>query len=79
MAMRRDPLWVLGAALDHRADMVLLWLSEQNEALPWEIPRQVDSLRAAGIPVLLLERQPANIPASVLTQVMHYVRTSGAP
>jgi hypothetical protein len=78
LSMRRSARWVADAALDHRADLVLLWLSEQNEALPWEMPRQIDSLRAAGIPVLLLERQPADIPATVLSQVMHHVRTPGA-
>jgi hypothetical protein len=76
LSMRRNARWVADGALDHRADLVLLWLSEQNEALPWEIPRQVQSLRSAGIPVLLLERQPVNIPATVLSLVMHYVRTT---
>ena len=56
----------------------MLWLSEQNEALPWEIPRQMQSLRAAGIPALLLARQPAGIQAPDLSEVMHFVRTSGA-
>jgi hypothetical protein len=78
ISMRRDGRWLADAALDHRADSLLLWLSEQNEALPWEVPRQVRALRAAGIPVLLLERQPANISATVLSLVMHFVRTSGA-
>ena len=76
--MRRNARWIADAALDHRADTVLLWLSEQNEALPWEIPRQIQSLRATGIPGLLLERQPANIPATVLSLVMHFVRTTGS-
>jgi hypothetical protein len=78
LSMRRDARWLANAALDHRADSVLLWLSEQDEALPWEIPRQVQSLHAAKIPVLVLERQPADIPASALSRVMQFVRTSGA-
>jgi hypothetical protein len=77
LSMRRNARWLAAAALDHRADAVLLWLSEQNEALPWEIPRQLQSLRAAGIPVLVLERQPWQIPATVLAQVMHFVRAPG--
>ena len=35
ISMRRNARWIADAALDHRADTVLLWLSEQNEALPW--------------------------------------------
>jgi hypothetical protein len=79
LSMRRDARWLATAALDHRADAAVIWLGEQNEALPWEIPRQLQALRAAGIPALTLERQPWNIPAAVLTQVMHFARTSGVP
>jgi hypothetical protein len=77
LSMRRDARWLAGRALDCRADAVLVWLSEQNEALPWEISRQLQSLRAAGIPALLLARQPWEISAAVLTQVMHFARTPG--
>ena len=79
LSMRRNARWLADRALDHRADAVLVWLGEHNEALPWEIARQLHSLRAAGIPALLLERQPWNISAAVITQVMHFVRTAGAP
>jgi hypothetical protein len=74
VAMRRNPRWLADQALDHRADAVLVWLSEENEALPWEIARQMQSLRAAGVPALLLARQPRQPSAAVLTQVMHFVR-----
>jgi 2-hydroxyglutaryl-CoA dehydratase, D-component len=77
LSMRRDPRWLADAALDHRADAVIVWLSEQDEALPWEIPRQLNALRAAHIPVLSLERQPWSVSAAVLTQVMHFARTAG--
>lgn len=77
LSMRRDPRWLADCALDHRADAVLLWLSEQNEALPWEISRQLKALQAAGTPTLLLARQPAQISAAVLTQVMHFARSPG--
>jgi hypothetical protein len=77
LSMRRDAHWLATTALDHRADAVIVWLSEQNEALPWEIPRQMQALRDAGIPAMSLERQPWNIPAAVLTQVMHFARTAG--
>jgi hypothetical protein len=56
---------------------VLVWLSEQNEALPWEIARQLGSLRTAGIPALSLARQSWPIPAAMLAQIMHFVRAPG--
>jgi hypothetical protein len=77
LSMRREPRWLASQALNHRADAVVVWLSEQNEALPWEISRQMQSLQAAGIPALLLARQPWSISAAALAQVMHFVRSPG--
>jgi 2-hydroxyglutaryl-CoA dehydratase, D-component len=77
LSMRRDARWLADQALDHRADAVLVWLSEENEALPWEIARQMQALRAAGIPALSLARQSWQIPAAVLAQIMHFVRSPG--
>jgi len=74
LSMRRDARWLVDRALAQGADSVLIWLSEQNEALPWEVARQVESLRARGVPALLLARQPWHIPASVLTQVKDFCR-----
>ncbi len=74
LAMRRDAQWLVEHARQHRADLLLLWLSEEDEALPWEIARQVRSLREAGIPHFLLARQPAHVSAASLTQVMNFVR-----
>jgi hypothetical protein len=42
--------------------------SEQNEALPWEVARQMQALRAAKIPALLLARQPWEVSATVLAK-----------
>jgi hypothetical protein len=77
LSMRRDPRWLADLALDHRADAVLLWLSEQDEALPWEITRQVHALRAAKVPALLLARQPWQPSSAVVTRIMHFVRAPG--
>jgi hypothetical protein len=74
LAMRRNAHWLTDHAREHRADAVLVWLSEEDEALPWEIARQMRSLRDAGIPALLLARQPAQISAATLTQVLHFLR-----
>ncbi len=78
LSMRRQPRWLADCALSHRADAVLVWLSEENEALPWEIARQMQALRAAGIPALLLSRQPPDFSPSVLEQVTAFVRSPGA-
>ena len=77
VSMRHNARWLADRALDLRADAVLVWLSEQNEALPWEIARQMRSLCSAGLPAMLLVRQPWHISAAVLTQVMHFARTPG--
>ena len=77
IAMRSNARWLADCALEQRADAVVVWLSEQDEALPWEIARQSGSLRDAGLPVLLLARQPWRVSAAVITQVMHFVRNAG--
>jgi hypothetical protein len=74
LAMRRNARWLATQAQDHRIEAVLVWLSEEDEALPWEIARQVRALRDSAIPVLLLTRQPPSISAATVTQVMHFLR-----
>jgi hypothetical protein len=74
LSMRRDARWLADHAVAHRVDSVIVWLSEQNEALPWEIARQMESLRASGTRALLLARQPWRIPPTVLTQVTDFCR-----
>jgi hypothetical protein len=78
LSMRRNERWLADCALEHRAEAVVVWLSEQNEALPWEIARQMKALHAARIPALLLARQPWRPSALVLAQVMEFVRNPGA-
>lgn len=41
----------------HRADAVLLWLAEEDEARLWHLPAQRDALAAAGVPALFLTRR----------------------
>lgn len=74
LSMRGNARWLAERAREHRVDAVLVWLSEEDEALPWEISRQMRSLQDAGIPSLLLARQPAHVSAASLTQVMHFLR-----
>ena len=40
-----------------RADGVVLWLIEEEEALVWEVPAMKDALRDEAIPLLLLTRR----------------------
>lgn len=79
LSMRRDPRWLADAARTHRIDAAVLWLSEQDEALPWEIARQVRELRADGVPTLLLARQPWRVSAGTLDQVTSFIENSGSP
>ena len=56
---------------------MILWAREQNEALPWEVARQMQTLRAAKIPALLLARQPWEVSATVLAEVARFLNAIG--
>jgi hypothetical protein len=75
--MRANSQWVLEQARHAKADAVVIWLIEEDEALPWEIARQARSLQAANVPALLLSRQPWRPTESALTQVKQFVDTIG--
>src|SRR5690606_6215983 len=48
---------VVAAAGSARADAVVLWLTEEDEALAWHVARQRAALSAAQIPHLVLVRR----------------------
>jgi len=48
---------IIEAARMAKADAVILWLIEQDEALTWSVPGQMRALSEAGIPVLLATRR----------------------
>jgi hypothetical protein len=73
LAMRDDADWVLQRARHARADAVVFWLIEEDEALPWEIARQQRSLQAASIPALLLSRQRWRPDEAALEAVTKFV------
>jgi hypothetical protein len=73
LAMREDAEWTVTRTRRARADAVVFWLLEENEALPWEIARQQRSLRAAAIPTLLLARQRWRPDESVAKAVTRFV------
>lgn len=73
VAMRENAAWVAEHAHAVRADAVVFWLIEEDEALPWEIARQMRTLREAGIPALLLARQPWVLGAQAHAKVVEFV------
>ena len=75
LAMRESREWVATCARGARADAVLFWLIEEDESMPWEIARQMRHLAAAGIPALLLSRQPWQAGEDALTRVREFIAT----
>jgi hypothetical protein len=71
--MRLNGQWVLDRAREVQADAVVCWLIEEDEALPWEIARQMRSLQAARMPALLLSRQAWRATDEVLARVKGFV------
>ena len=57
-----------------QAQGVVLWLIEEDEGIVWEVPRQTERLRAAGIDVLALTRQSWNADSSVLRRICEFAQ-----
>jgi hypothetical protein len=57
------------------ASGVLLWFVEEDEGIVWEVPRQIERLRKAGLPVLSLTRQPWDADAACLAAVAGFAQT----
>ena len=55
--MLRSSRWLASQAEKTRAQGVIVWLIEEDEALPWELAAQISALREANIPVLALTRE----------------------
>jgi hypothetical protein len=72
--MLRSSTWILDQARATRAQGVVFWLIEEDEALPWELAAQTRALRAAKLPVLALTRQKWRADAA-LESVTHFVST----
>ncbi|HVF17281.1 MAG TPA: 2-hydroxyacyl-CoA dehydratase family protein, partial [Steroidobacteraceae bacterium] len=60
-----------------QAQGVVLWLIEEDEGIVWEVPRQIERLRAAGIDALALTRQSWDADASVLTRISEFAQSVG--
>jgi hypothetical protein len=65
-------------AQQFRADGAIIWLIEEDEGLVWRLPKQVATLRSAGIPVMQLTRQRSPVDETALEQVREFVSTLGA-
>lgn len=48
---------LLERVVARRADAVILWLIEEDEALVWDVPAMQQRMSAAGVPVLALTRR----------------------
>jgi hypothetical protein len=72
LAMRENPAWLAEGVRSADADAAVLWLIEEDEALPWEIARQVRNL-GRSTPVLLLSRQGWEVTPDALSRVREFV------
>jgi benzoyl-CoA reductase/2-hydroxyglutaryl-CoA dehydratase subunit BcrC/BadD/HgdB len=54
---------------------VVLWLVEQDEGIVWEVPRQLDKLKNAGIRTLCLTRQHWNADEDCINAVAAFARS----
>ncbi len=72
VALLETPDLLLDRARGADASGVLLWLSEQDEGIVWEVPRQLERLRRAGIPVLALTRQRWDADATCLAAIQDF-------
>ena len=66
---------LVNAAHNARADAVVLWLIEEDEALPWSIPRQRSALAAAGIPVLVAARRRWDASDGIAAEIARFLTT----
>jgi hypothetical protein len=73
LAMREDAEWAAKAARLARADGVVFWLIEEDEALPWEIARQLHALQRQGVPAALLPRQQWHADERALSAITAFV------
>ena len=56
------------------AHAVVLWLTEEDEGIVWEVPHQVERLRRAGIAVLALTRQSWDADEAVLARIAKFAQ-----
>jgi benzoyl-CoA reductase/2-hydroxyglutaryl-CoA dehydratase subunit BcrC/BadD/HgdB len=67
--------WIATQAQKARVQGVIIWLIEEDEALPWELASQTRALQEANIPVLTLARQRWLAETETLTSITSFVRS----
>jgi benzoyl-CoA reductase/2-hydroxyglutaryl-CoA dehydratase subunit BcrC/BadD/HgdB len=72
--MLRSSNWIATQAQAACAHGVVIWLIEEDEALPWELASQIRSLQQAKVPVLALTRQRWLADATTLATITDFVR-----
>lgn len=77
--MRENAGWLVDRARQANATAVVAWLIEEDESLPWEISRQMRHLKDAGIPALLLPRQPWRVDDTAVQQVTRFMAALKEP
>ena len=70
--------WLVEQARQARADAVVLWLYEEEEALPWHVPAQRRALEAAGIPVCVLTRRAWDGSDGAADEIREFLHGIGA-
>jgi hypothetical protein len=70
---------LVDAARGARADAVILWLIEEDEALPWGIPAQRAALSAAGIPALIATRRRWDARDGIAEEIAEFLATEDLP
>lgn len=71
----QSPDTLVARARSIDASGVVLWFVDEDEGIVWEVPRQLERLRRAGIPVLSLTRQRWDADAAHLATVQEFART----
>lgn len=75
-----SPATIKARAQSARADGVVVWLTEQEDALNWRLPGEASALRRAGIPTLCLTRRRWDAADGAIEEIMQFTRTlGGAP
>ncbi len=65
---------LLDAVHRRQAHAVVLWLTEEDEALAWQVVRQRQQLAEAGIPALILTRQRWEGSEATSVQIRHFLQ-----
>lgn len=73
-----DPAALLARRVaDFHLDGAILWLIEEDEALPWQLPGMTATLESLGIPALVLTRKSWHAEEDTLRQIAAFTRELG--